>query len=133
MLILIAMLPYIAKGLIIKVMDLDMGETGLPRWGSGKEPACQFRRCRGHSFPPWVRKIPWRRKWQPDPVFLTEKFHDQRSLVGYSPWHHKGSDTTEQLSTHTHIHTHIWGDYSVSSEKPKFNYKSLKAENFFRL
>ena len=34
---------------------------------------------------PWSRKIPWRRKWQPTPVCLPEKFHGQRSLVGYSP------------------------------------------------
>ena len=33
-----------------------------------------------------VKKIPWRRKWQPSPVFLPEKFHGQRSLAGYSPW-----------------------------------------------
>ena len=44
-----------------------------------------------------VRKIPWCRKWQPDPVFLPEKFHRQRSLVGYSPWVCKESDTTERL------------------------------------
>ena len=36
-----------------------------------------------------VRKIPWRRKWQPTPVFLPGKSHGQRSLVGYSPWDHK--------------------------------------------
>ena len=35
---------------------------------------------------PWVRKIPWRRKWQPIPLFLPGKFHGQKSLVGYSPW-----------------------------------------------
>ena len=35
---------------------------------------------------PWVRKIPWSRKWQPAAVFLPGKFHGQRSLVGYSPW-----------------------------------------------
>ena len=35
---------------------------------------------------PWVRKIPWRREWQPTPVFLPEESHRQRSLVGYSPW-----------------------------------------------
>jgi len=34
---------------------------------------------------PWIRKIPWRRKWQPTPVFLPGKFHRKRSLVGYSP------------------------------------------------
>ena len=37
----------------------------------------------------------WRRKWQPTPVFLTEKFHGQRSLAGYSPWSCKDLDTTE--------------------------------------
>ena len=46
---------------------------------------------------PWVGKIPWRRKWQPTPVFLPGKFHGLRSLVGYSPWGHKESDTTKQL------------------------------------
>ena len=49
----------------------------------------------------WVGKIPWRRKWQPTPVFLPGESHGQRSLVSYSPWGHKESDTTEQL-THTH-------------------------------
>ena len=36
-------------------------------------------------FDPWVGKIPWRRKWQPTPVFLLGEFHEQRSLAGYSP------------------------------------------------
>ena len=43
-----------------------------------------------------------RRQWQPTPVFLPGKSHGWRSLVGRSPWGHKESDTTEQLSTHTH-------------------------------
>ena len=46
-------------------------------------------------FNPWVRKISWRRKWRPTPVFLPEKSHGQRSLVGYSPWGHKELDRTE--------------------------------------
>ena len=54
-----------------------------PRWPSGKEPACH---CRRRGFRPWVRKIPWRRKWQTTPVFLAVKSHGQRGLVGYSPW-----------------------------------------------
>ena len=54
---------------------------GLPRWLSGKESACQCRRC---EFDPWVRKIPWRTKWQPTPVFLPGESQGQRSLVGYS-------------------------------------------------
>ena len=53
-------------------------------------------RCLGS----WVRKITWRREWQPTPVFLPEEFHGQRSLVSYSPWGHEQSDMTERL-THT--------------------------------
>ena len=48
-----------------------------------------------HGLDPWVRKIPWRRAWQPSPVFLAEESHEQRSLAGYSPWGCKESDTTE--------------------------------------
>ena len=50
-----------------------------------------------HGFNPWVGKISWSRKWEPTPVFLPEKSHGQRSLVGYSSWGLKESDTTEQL------------------------------------
>ena len=46
--------------------------------------------------------FPWRRKWQPTPVFLPGKSHGWRSLAGYSPWGHTESDMTEQLNTHTH-------------------------------
>ena len=52
------------------------------------------------EFGPWVGKIPWRRMWQPTPIFLAEKSHGQGSLAGYSPWSHKESDTTEWLSTY---------------------------------
>ena len=48
---------------------------------------------------PWVRNIPWGRKWQPTPVFLPGEFHGQRSLVGYSLQGHEELDTTERLST----------------------------------
>ena len=53
--------------------------------------------CRRHGFNPWVGKIPWRKAWQPTPVFLPGEFHGQRSLAGYSPWGCKEMDTTEQL------------------------------------
>ena len=62
---------------------------------SGKEPTCQCRRHKRLRFDPWVRKIPWRRAWQPIPVFLPGKSHGQRSLVGYSPQGHKESNMTE--------------------------------------
>ena len=52
------------------------------------------------QFDPWVGKIPWRRKWQPTPVFLPGKSHGLRSLVGCSPWGCKESDTTERLPFH---------------------------------
>ena len=42
--------------------------------------------CRRPGFNPWIRKIPWRREWQPTPVFLAGESHGQRSLAGYSPW-----------------------------------------------
>ena len=54
------------------------------------------------GFNPWVRKIPWKRKWQPTPVLLPGKSHGQRSLVDYSPWDRKESDTTERLHFHSH-------------------------------
>ena len=60
-----------------------------------KIPPCQCRRHKRREFDLWVGKIPWRRKWQPTPVFLPGESHRQRSLAGYSPWGHKESDTTE--------------------------------------
>ena len=63
--------------------------------------SCLFRR---HRFNPRVGKIPWRRTWQPTPVFLLGESHGQRILVGYSPWGFTESDTTEQLSMHVHTH-----------------------------
>ena len=56
-----------------------------------------------HGFDPWRGKIPWRRAWEPTPVFLPGESHGQRSLAGYSPWGHRESDVTEQLSTHVHV------------------------------
>ena len=55
-----------------------------PRWDSGKESSGQCRRPKRLEFNPWVRKIPWSRKWQPTPVFLPGKFHGQRNLAGSS-------------------------------------------------
>ena len=48
---------------------------------------------------PWVGKIPQSKKQQPTPAFLPGKFHEQRSLVGYSLWGRKESDLTAGLST----------------------------------
>ena len=64
-----------------------------------------YLQCRGPGFDPWVRKIPWRKKWQSTPVLLPGKSHGQRSLVGYSPWCRKESDTTELLHFHLNFYT----------------------------
>ena len=61
----------------------------LQIWSS-TESTCQCRSCRRQGFDPWVGKIPWRRKWHPTPVFLPGKSRGQRSLVGFSPWSHRG-------------------------------------------
>ena len=60
-------------------------ELSFPGGASGKELACQCRRCKRPRFDPWAGKIPCRKKEQPTPVFLLGKSHGQRSLEGYSP------------------------------------------------
>ena len=75
----------------------------------------QCRRHKRHGFDPWVRKISWRRKWQPTPVFLPEESHGQRNLVGCSPWGCKESDTTEQLSMHAWALYQNWQIYLWST------------------
>ena len=54
--------------------------------------------CGRPGLDPWLRKIPWRRKWQPTPLLLSGKFHGLRSLVGYSPWGRKELDTSNFTS-----------------------------------
>ena len=54
----------------------------------------------GDELEPWVEKTPWRRAWQPTPVFLPGKPHEQRGLEVYSPWGFKESDMTEHAHTH---------------------------------
>ena len=61
---------------------------GFPHSSVGKNlPSVQETWVR--LFGSWVGKIPWKRKWQPTPVFLPGESHGQRSLAGYSPWGHK--------------------------------------------
>ena len=79
---------------------------GFPGGTSGKESTYKCRRRKRHVFVPWVWKISWRRAWQPTPVFLPGKSHGHRSLVDYSPWGHKESDTTE-VTENTHIYVRV--------------------------
>ena len=73
-------------------ISLYLEYTGLPRWLSGEEATCQS----------LGREDPLEGKQHRTPVFLPGEFHGQRSLAGYSPWGHRESDTTEQLSTAQH-------------------------------
>ena len=76
---------------------------------SGKESAYQSWRLRRLGFDPWGGTIPWRRKWQPTPVFWPGESHGQRSLVGYSPWGRKELDTTERLNNTNKLIPEVWG------------------------
>ena len=72
------------------------GASSRPRnWTQVFHSVCL--QCGRPRFDPWVGKIPWRRKWQPTPVFLPGESHGRRSLVGYSPRGRKELDATEQL------------------------------------
>ena len=68
-------------------------QLGFPGGTGGKEPTWQ---CKRPGLNPWVRKILWRRKWQPNPIFLPGESHGQRRLVDYSPW---GRNSQTGLST----------------------------------
>ena len=103
------------QGQIVRI--INKYKSGFPGSASGKEPSCQCRRCSRCGFDPWVRKIPWRRAWQPTPVLLPGESHRQRSLAGYSPSGSKQSDMTE-MTEHTHMQSltpqdacDFWADF----------------------
>ena len=64
---------------------------------SGSDGKVSCFQCRRPGFNPWVRKILWRKKWQPTPVLFPGKSQGQRSMVGYRPRGRKELDTTERL------------------------------------
>ena len=82
-------------------MATSRSSWSFPGGLNGKEITCQWRRHIRCQFDPWLGKILRSRKWKLTPVFLSGEFHGQKSLVGYSPWGLKESDTTEHLRTHT--------------------------------
>ena len=84
--------PTLIRIHVIEIIAYPPGST------SGKEPSCQCRRPKSYGLDPWVQKFPWRRKWQPAPVFLPEESRGQKILAGYSPWGCKESDVAEVTS-----------------------------------
>ena len=86
---------------------LLMGNLGFPCSSVSKKICLQ---CRRPRFDSWVRKIPWRRKCHPTPVFLSEQSYGQRNLVGSSPWGRKESDMTE-YKFYFHLLLILWINY----------------------
>ena len=96
-------------------------QLGFPSGISGEEPVCQRRRQKRHGFHSLAGKSPWRRKWQPTPVFLPGESHGQESLVGYSlqVWRvrHDWSDLTHKEGAVIVPHAEKWaaGQFPCSS------------------
>ena len=101
--------------------------NGFPSGSSDKESTCQCRRLKRCEFNPWVGKIPWRRAWQPTPVVLLGESHEQRSLVGYSPWGCKELGMAEHTYDLRHVLT-----YQSLRIKNK-NAKSTKLQSFSKV
>ena len=79
-------------------MSILLRLGGFPGGSVVKNPPANERECWRHGFNPWVKKTPWRRKWQPTPVFLPGGFYGQKSLASYNPYGPKESDMPEQLA-----------------------------------
>ena len=79
-------------------------EAGFPGGAVVKNPPADAGAAGNEGSVPRIG-IPWRRKWQPTPVFLPGKFHGQRSRAGYNPRGGQESEATEDTHTHTHTHT----------------------------
>ena len=75
---------------------------------------------------PGSGRPPWRRAWQPTPIFLPGKFHGQRTLVGYDPWSHKELDRAEATEhAHTHDLQHWQGSQSMVWYECRHNLSSV--------
>jgi len=85
------------------ILPLDMPFLGFPGGSVVKNPPTN---AENMDSIPRLSKMPWRRKWQPTPVFLPAKSHEQKSLVGYSPWGRKsiGHDLVTKRAKHTIYH-----------------------------
>ena len=72
-----------------------MVTVGSGNGSAGKESTCNAGDTGNEDLIPGLERFPWRKIWQPTPVFLPGKLYGQMSLSGYSPWGHKELNTTE--------------------------------------
>ena len=100
--------------LVNNILRENIVVLGLTWWLNGKEATYK---CKRHGFNSWVRKNPWRRKWQLSPVFLPGKFCEKGSLEGYCLWGCKELDITEHI--HEIWETHEW-------RRKRFDVTSIK-------
>ena len=103
----------VSLGVYILIFLIDIWviySSGLPSGASGIESTCRFRRRKRLGCDPWVGKIPWRKAWQPTPVFLPGESHGQRNLVGYRPWDQQQLDMTEQLNNNNNNNKIVFGN-----------------------
>ena len=83
--ILLKLFPKTEEDGTLQTEGIEGNYINFPGGASDKELGCQYRRHKRCGFNPYVRKISWRRAWQPTPVFLSGEFHGQKSLMGYGP------------------------------------------------
>ena len=124
-------LGLLVQGHLIKWTTLEY--YGLPQWLNGNESACTAGDVGEAGSVPGLGKMPWRKKWQPTPVFLPGEFHGQRSLMDFSPWNGKESDTIEHSRAHLNI-LHAWSSFShqvptVALLWTHYNFSNYKAQN----
>ena len=79
---------------------MSLSLLDFPGDTSGKEPICRCRRCKRRGCDPWIGKIPWKRAYQPTPVFLPGEPQGQRNQAECSPWVGQSWTWLKQLSTH---------------------------------
>ena len=104
----------------------------LPGGSEVKASTCICPQCGRPGFDSSVWKIPWRRKWQPTPVFLPGESNGQRSLVGCSPRGRKESDTTERLHSLTHsLKGYVAQNLQIIMYICKFFITNLSSQNTF--
>ena len=90
-------------------------------------PTCQCKRHKRCRFYPWVRKIPWRKKWQPTPVSLPGESQGQKSLAAIVPGVERSQTQLKQLSLYIYIYISesLWWTAEINT-KLQNNYTSIK-------